>query len=424
MAVPAWVERLRQGVFVSPSGVESTFRSDTASRTGGKKASIHEILNSNDAIPQDQGNRSRLYPLQAYFTGDNGDIEADAFFDSLHEKYTIASPGMFKSQRWGDIPVMPFEISQVENLVSEGGIFRVTVQFREVPASLFPTVGVVDQSEVVAQIDELETTLEEANQQIDAEKPSRYAEFRSKIQGVIESVNDAIGEVAARVDDIQDEFESIQNDINAALAAGASVVEIMSQVNNLIRLPGQIIDTTISKVRGYAQLVEDISASFIGFFNPNADRQTELNNGIMFQSLTAIASAATTEAALFTEYDTREMASDALDFINLSADVSAQGASEIQQTLSNGITGTFAPDHNTGLELTLLTGNTNAILIERSFDLKTKQTLILTAPSDALTLTWYFHKDLSKLDSFIKTNNLQDVEIIELPAGKEVFAYV
>ena len=54
-----WLDRLRtEASYVSPSGVESFFKFDIVSRDGGKKASIHEILNSNDAIIQDQGNRN------------------------------------------------------------------------------------------------------------------------------------------------------------------------------------------------------------------------------------------------------------------------------------------------------------------------------------------------------------------------------
>jgi hypothetical protein len=38
MAVPAWVDRLRTATFISPSGVESTFKLDILNRVGGKKS--------------------------------------------------------------------------------------------------------------------------------------------------------------------------------------------------------------------------------------------------------------------------------------------------------------------------------------------------------------------------------------------------
>ena len=160
MAVPAWVDRLREGSFTSPSGIISNFKVDILSRIGGKKASNHEILNKDEAIPQDQGNRSTAYPLEIYFTGENGDQEADVFYASLRERYSAAAPGILRHPRWGDLNVMPFEFQQVEQFVTGAGIFRVPVEFREIPISTFPTAIGVDQAEISANITELEVTIE------------------------------------------------------------------------------------------------------------------------------------------------------------------------------------------------------------------------------------------------------------------------
>ncbi|KKM22181.1 hypothetical protein LCGC14_1627920, partial [marine sediment metagenome] len=150
MAIPAWVNRLRAGSFTSPGGIVSNFKMDIATRIGGKKASIHEILNKDEAIPQDQGNRSQAFPIEAYFTDGDGDIEADAFYNSLRERYTASNPGILKHPRWGDINVMPFEFQQVETLVTGAGVFRVPVEFREIPPQLFPSPESIDQSDIVA----------------------------------------------------------------------------------------------------------------------------------------------------------------------------------------------------------------------------------------------------------------------------------
>lgn len=424
MPVPEWVDRLRDASFVSPSGIESFFKLDILTRIGGKKASIHEILNKNEAIPQDQGNRSRTYPIEAYFTDGNGDLESDIFFDSLHEKYTIDSPGILKHPRWGDIAVMPFDVQQSENIINEGGIFRVPVSFREIPQSIFPIVGTIDQSEIISDITEMESILEDANSAINIDDPTNFAEFGAKINDIVNIVDNSIGEIAARVDDIEDTFRKIQDDIDKAISVGASAIEIMSQVNNLIRLPGQIIDSTISKIEAFATMGEGIITSFAGFFNPDAERKNQLNQAIMFQSLTMFTSAAIAESALFTDFQTRDAASKGLDFVNDSALASEQGTSEIYQTLAGSIQTLFSPDHNTGSSLADIIAKTNAILIDRSFDLKTRQTEILKSDSDAITLTWKKYKDMDMLEFFILTNNLTDNEFIEIPAGREIVYYL
>ena len=423
MAVPAWVERLRPISFVSPSGVESFPRLDLLTRVGGKKASEHEILNKDEAIPQDQGNRSIVYPVEAYFTGENGDQEADAFFKSLGEEYTVANPGILKHPQWGDIPVMPFEYQEVHNLVGEGGVWRVPVEFHSVPSSNYPTVPGVDQSEIVSDMDDLDAIIEEANATIDVDDPGRYASFRAKITEVSAIIGNSLSGIASTVDDIEDEFRRVQDDINTALSVGASAVEIMSQVNVLIRLPAQIVDTTITKVTGYAEMVQDIVNSFINDFNPNSDRITSINGSVMVQSLTAMSASATAESSLFTDFETRDAAGEALDFINLSTDASINITAVAYQALAGDIDDTFAPDHNTGLQLELINGKTNSILIDRAFDLKAKQTFILKAASDPLELTWKHYHDLDQLGFFLRTNVIIDNEHIEIAAGREIVIY-
>ena len=424
MAVPDWVDRLRPASFTSPSGIVSNFKVDLLTRVGGKKASSHEILNKNEAIPQDQGNRATVYPTEAFFTGNNGDQEADTFFSSLEEKYTIKTPGIYHHPIWGDIAVMPFEFQQSTNLVVGAGIFRVTVELRVIPQARFPVSVGVDQSEITADITALEDTLESANAQLDIDDPGVFANFRVAVGAVVDTVSNSVGGIAAGVDSINDTFNLIIADIDSALAIGVDAVQIMSQVNTLIRLPSQIISSTVLKVQSFGQMVEDMALLFADSFGDSSDTQTQINDAVILQDIMLFASTVTAEAGLFTEYETRDAAGQALDIINNAFDLSEQSLSEVYQDLADGIINSFEPDHNTSLNTSLIIGNTNSILVDRSFDLKAKQTVILIGESDAIIETWRFYKDMTKLDFFIRTNNLQDNEILEIPAGREIVAYV
>lgn len=424
MAVPAWVGRLREGSFTSPSGIVSDFKVDIISRIGGKKASNHEILNKDEAIPQDQGNRSTAYPLEVYFTGENGDQAADVFYDSLRERYTVETPGLLKHPRWGDINVMPFEFQQVEQLVTGAGVFRVPVEFREIPGARFPTPDGVDQAQIVADITELQATIEEANADIDISDAGDAEAFSAKINQIVADIDAALSETVSEFEEAQDAFRLIQDGIDDALDAGESAVVIMSQVVNLIRLPSKIGAATLTKIQGYSQMIAAIAIGFLNDFSQNINVQEKLNNARTAESILFFSSSAAAEAGFFTDYATRDAAGDALDFINDAFVLVEQTMSALNQLLSGDIAIAFQPNHNTLLETTLLVGETNAVLIDRSFALKTKQTVILSGPSDPISLTWRFYKDISQLQFFIDSNNLQDNEIIELPAGKEVIAYV
>ncbi len=429
MALPEWLDRLRSGSYVSPNGTVSIFKFDSVSRSGGKKASIHEILNSNDAIIQEQGNKIKSYPMNVYFTGDSGDREADAFVQSLEENYTASNPGILKHPRWGDIPVIPFEFEQNENYVSGGGIFRVQVELKESTLSNFPTEAGLNESEIVSNINNLESIIDAANEGIDVSIASRYAEFKSAINGVVDSVVGGVGAVAGAVKSVDDEFRSIQHDINRALSVGASAVEIMSQVNRLIRLPSQIYTSTIAKVQGYANMMDDIIGSFLNTVNPKTNRVAQTNNAIMLQSISTMVTSTVIEASLFTELETRDTAGDVIDFINVSSLKVEEAVSSTYQALSDdtvsniNITNIFTPDHNTGLELGQIVGQSNGLLIDRSFSLKAKKITILSAPIDALSLAYKLYGTIEKLEFLIKTNKLTDTEIIEMNVGKEVVSY-
>jgi hypothetical protein len=426
MALPEWIDRLRTASYESPSGVVSTCKLDILTRIGGKKISNHEILNTDDNIPQDQGNRARRYPCDFYFTGDNGDQEANALFESLHEEYTVAAPGILRHPVWGNIPVFPFSDPQeTHNLVNAGGIFRVSVEFISVPETLFPTAGGFDQSEIVSDIDNLEDTLAAANESIDIDDPGRFAEFRAKILSIVDIVSDSLSSVAELADDIQDRFRQTQSDINSVLQIGADAVEILSQVNNLIRLPGQLRDVTISKIQAYATMSQGIADSFLGFFTGDGDRQTQLNDALTLQNTFGIATAALAEAALFTDYETRDQAADVLDTINAQLDQYENGASAIAGVLDGLVTDLFAPDHDTALGLNLIAGKTTAILLDRSFSLKARRNIILTEESDVITLTWKYYESVENdaIEFFIRTNNLNDIDMAGIPAGREIVVY-
>ena len=152
--------------------------------------------------------------------------------------------------------------------------------------------------------------------------------------------------------------------------------------------------------------------------------QENLNNARIAESIGLFSVAAVNEAALSTDYSTREAAGDALDFINLSFATVEQQLSLIYQLLTNDIVNSFAINHDSLSETGQIVAQTNVILLDQSFDLRTKQVIILNAPTDPIILTWRFYKDITQLQFFIETNNLQDEEIIEVPAGRGIVAYV
>lgn len=426
MAEPAWVSRLRPASFESPNGVVSDFKTDIVSRTGGKKASNHEILNRDISIVQEQGNKSIVYPIDAYFTGEDGDREADVFFKSLGEKYTVDTPGILRHPRWGDISVMPFSFQQSENLVSEGGVFRVIVEFRPIPLSNFPTPDGINESEITADANALEDTIEEANAVIDDSSSADYNTLANRIGRLVVIIEKSLGTVTSSV---QEEFDQIKDDIDTALAEFQPIVDVIDQVSSLIRLATDVYDDTLEKINAYQTMAEELALEFEGYFETATDVMDKINNALLYQSVSSTAAAATAEAAMDTDLETRDAVGVAIDAISEVETIANEGTLEIYQTIADGsttgiVSDQFAPDHNVSSSLGILTSKAISILLTRSFDLKSKLTTVLTGPSDAITLTWDLYGDLDKLDFFILTNNIKDKEFYEIPSGREIIAYV
>ncbi|MBE3065621.1 MAG: hypothetical protein IMZ69_11470, partial [Spirochaetes bacterium] len=166
--------------------------------------------------------------------------------------------------------------------------------------------------------------------------------------------------------------------------------------------------------------IESLAAEFETLVS-SLDKQ---NAAQSLQGIGALVCAATAVAALSTDFSTRDAVGDVIDsLVDLYATYQA-GIDTAYGALTGGIGKQFIPDHDTLSELYGIFTATNQLLIDRAFDLKTKRVMRLTAPNDAITLTWELYGDIGKLPYFLATNHIVDDEFNEIPAGREIVAYV
>ncbi len=419
-----FLDRLRSGQFISPTGTTHDFKIDLLEQTGGKKGSSHEILNTNTAILQDQGNTVRTFPMNIYFTDGNQDLEAAAIVTAFEEHYTQSDPGVLKHPRWGDINVMPFTWSITEQLVKGAGITRITVEFKETPATDFPQPEGTNEQGVIYEIESLADSIEDAAAGIDDTDAGLYATFSANITDVINNVNGALDEIASKVDSVEDQFRAVQSDIQSALAAGDSAVQIISQVGQLIRLPGQITDATIAKVSGFADMFSSVVDGLMSSFRSSTSIGNGINTAITAELIGTQATAGIAEAAMFSDYTTREASGQAIDYLQTAREEYFIALGELTTGLSGNITQTFTPDVASQSGIAQIIADSYSVLISRSFDLKAKKSIILTAPSDPLTLTYKMYGSIDMLEYFLLTNRIAGVEFVEIPAGREIVAFV
>lgn len=422
---PAFLARLRTGRFTSPSGVISDFLFDAVARSTEKKGSAHEIVDSNDSILQDLGTGTRIYPFNAFFVGDDYDIAADRFFESLTERYTPDAPGILAHPRWGDIPVMPFSFEQRESFAGHGvGIGRVNVEFRETKSLTAPrTIGLA-QSETIQRIDAIRDEVDEASNNIEVDEPLSYSRFRAGMRDVMGIITDAFSGVSNTIRDVQREVNAIEQDLSSVLALGAAPAIIMGQIGALLFTP---IDFTLSvprRIAAYAAMTSGVISSYVNRFNALIAGHDKLVAAQSLQSVGTLTVSASAFAVLNTEFETREEVGHAIDGLS-GIYLGLRGAiDDVSSDLSGPITERFIVEHNMLSSLHEVITSTNRILLSRAFELRSRRRMRLEAPSDAITLTWELYGDIGRLEFFLRTNRISDDEFLEIPSGREIVAYL
>ena len=415
----AYLENLRPGKYISPGDIELDFKFDTLVRSGAKKASVTEILDSDESVAQDQGNVSDTFPMDIYFTGDEYDADADAFYVALSERYSQDKPGILIHPRWGDIPVMPISWQQSEAFVSGAKAGRFTVTFRRVFPTSFPLTDILTESNALSNIDDMKELTAGITGAMDLKQT---ASVIGKLRGALGIVSNSLRAIAAGPEGLIATFDAIQSTIDGLIDdIGNTIATVIIGIQTLMLLPGKIISETQDSINGYVDMIDSLVNSFS---DENVISDTEaINNVIMLELIAGMGSAALAQTAVFTNYFSRKDGSDAIDKI-------ADGYNKVILGIENGkrqglITDTYIGDHNYLSKLQDTITNINSILLNKSFDLKAEKKLILSVESDPISLCNKFYNDISneKINFFITTNKITNDEFIEIPAGREVVFY-
>lgn len=423
--VPAFISRLRPGRYTSPSGVESFFLFDDLSRTRAKKTAAHEIVDSDETVIQDMGSGLQVFSMSVYFVGENCDQLADAFYNSLYERYTPDAPGLLNHPRWGDVAVIPFgDPEQSESYVEGSGICRVSVVFRETVSTTlassfaFSASGIAD---TASQVDE--SALDRASR-IVADNKASYAKFKAVIRGKTRTITGFIDGVSDLTTDIADEIEALTQELYAAIDEGATPVVLLAQIGNILRTIAEVPTQGAAMVKAYYDMAVDIVTGFVSDIDGATTTTDRQNVALSLQYIGAMSVATMAVAETNAQYTRRDEVGDSIDQLVEAYQQYLIAMDYAAASLSMGIEKLFAPDHDVGLFLHGSVYDTQALLINRAFSLKSKRTYRLKYASDPLTETWTHYGDLDQLDLFCTTNKIVYDEFLELPAGREIAIYV
>lgn len=415
-----FLNRLRPGSFIAPSITEQTFLTNTVTKSGGKKISTMEIIDSDESVSQDHGNKTDTFPVSMYFTGDDFDTQVTNFEKLLKEKYDQDFPGFLRHPLWGDIDVFPVSWELSIQLVEGVGIGRIDVEFIEVFPRKYPESDIDSSDLASSDLDKMQDNDSSSN--LFTKTVSAAKNIKSKVETVVNVINKA----TEFIETVEEEAEAIQAEINELIDdVAGGITQLLFAVQRLMRLPSRIKDSTLNKINTYFDMCSDIITGVSSGSADEINNDNQKNNAILMEVFAGFAVGCLAESALYTDFSVRTDTIASIEIINDALDNYNTAMSDIRAT-GDDITKDYSGDHNLQMLLTDVTARVNDVLLNVAFSLKAEKRITLNNQSDILTLCYEYYDSIDNetVEYFINTNNIKNDEFIELPRGREIIIYV
>lgn len=424
---PAFLSRLRSGRFTSPAGVESSFLFDDLTRSRDKRTSAHDIADSDITILQDLGSGLQVFNLSVYFVGPNCDLDADAFFNSLFERYTPDKPGMLNHPRWGDVPVIPFGTpGQTESFVSGCGISHITVEFRETASVSATQSRLLSSSGIIASHASAKATALDRARRIAMTGAKAYSKFKGVVRDKVNTIKSAVDGITGLSEDVRAEVESIHQGILDSLSIAATPAVVLAQVDAMIETVMSIPQDTVDLANQIAKMTREVIESFGDDSQSAHTSEDVINTGLTYQAIASACLSGSAVSATAVGYKTRDQVGAIVDSLADLANEYSATMSTMSDRIEGNILKSFDPDADLDRIMHGIVRDTTALLLDSSFSLKSRRVYVLGHPSDVLTECWtrYGSLDSDTLDFFCDTNKIVRNDFIELAPGREIVEYV
>jgi len=406
----AYLDRLREGRYTTPSGNLFVFEFSSLERSGEKKAAIHELPQQNTPEVQDLGNKAQRFPITAIFSDANYDITADAFAAGLSEK----GAGFLQHPRWGDMQALPLTWKQSEDFVDGMGRATFEIEFLRIDETRFPISSASLEGGLKEQLDTAQAAASASF--VISYGPVNAADLAACKKGMTNCSTDILTQLKEQIAadaDLASDITGKVTQFNATIDTLAADPQAMADsILEICRLPGTVDTGIRNKIDSYsaalsntiAQIPESISQSagvFLRIFG--------ISSGVVESSLVG---------SLTDRSDAVAAAQAVQDALAL-----AQTASE-----SAEVTGYFVPA-DVLAQVRAMMAAAAALLLEKAFSLRTARKLVLQGDRTPLDLIYELAKpadgtDLEgKLDEFITQNRLGGEMLLVIPAGTEVSFY-
>lgn len=413
----AWDDRLKQGAYISPGGTRIVFAYEDLSRNFDKKTTGFDFPGADGTFVQDMGITGRKYPLTAFFSGSDCDLEANAFEDALAER----GRGRLEHPIYGTVDVVPFgTVTRNDALKTAANQSVVEVTFWQTIPLVYPIPQTDPASEILGNIQELGDVLgDSVAGKLDIFDPRAIQSFKAQVTVLVESVQKVIGKYAEIKETVASKVAEILTLVDSIVVPVAETVQsvrdtikdVVTNVLELVASPSEVVTSIKDKFNDYKNLIDELTSPIF----PTEDETEYLSKDMMVENLVGGLIVNIVEAEFDTQTGALESAENILEIFD-------EVNNWVEDSTNNlGIIDTGESYQRLQRAIALTAG----YLIEISFTRRKERRVVLTRDRSIIDLVAELYGSVDDiLDFFITSNDLSGSEIIEVPRGREVLYYV
>tara|TARA_B100001057_G_scaffold499791_1_gene611810 strand:+ start:386 stop:1633 length:1248 start_codon:yes stop_codon:yes gene_type:complete len=406
-----WQDRIKPCTYTSPSGEVFSLQYEDVSTSLAKKTTTFEFVNTNQVYVQDNNVGARTFPLTIYFSGEDHDIQANAFFAALAE----VGAGQLQHPIYDLITINPVgDITRSDRLKTGANESAFDVTFVETITNLYPSSqsnqksnaqnasGAFDNATSEEYGDAISIASEQERQTLIGDSKELLGSFKEGLT----SLTNGQADLQRNLNDIYDSINGgIDLLVGQPLTLAFQTIKMVKSVSNA----GSLIS---DRLDAYGNLLNDIirPENTVAPTYDNVDK-----NRLYTQNLYASAAvSAMNDAMTGEEFNTRDEALESAvkvtDFFYQYMEWKERNFAAIDEL-----------DTGDGyLNLQDQTAITASLIIDVSLSLKRQRTIILDRDLFVIDFAYrYFGStDNATVEQVITLNDLDNSEIWILPKGR------
>lgn len=401
----SWLDRLKTSAYTAPDGTRIEFKTDDISRNFEKKSTPFEFPDVDGTYVQDNGASGLRYPVEAYFTGDDCDVQAEQFEALLRQK----GAGRLELPLYKIADVVPSgTVTRTDAVKTAANVTKISVTFYETTLLVYPVSQVDPESEVLGGVeDSMGALADEVGGAVDLENPVSLATFKNNLKVLVTSVQNIIAPVQELKAQVMSKVDAVLTSIDG-VGGDLGVGSLMTDLLDLMATPSQMFGKIKSTYNAYDAAIKNMLISVQdvpSFYSTKTASRTMLAGLVV--------------SVVSSEIDTQGSAVEmAESLLQLEESITRW---EEEQREQLGIIDASSSYQSLQESVAITAGH----LVQMSFTLKKERKIIVTRNRSLIDIVAELYGTVDeKLDFFIDSNSLTGSEILEIPKGREVVYYV